>query len=276
MVRRRTFLPGERIVTEGAETTEAYVIERGHVEVYRGREHPQRLRELGPGDIFGEMALLTDEPRSASVRAVDQVDVRVIDRDDLAAIFRDDPTALLPVFRVLCDRVRALTVVVAETSRQFAECRESVRVHLSEEGPSSIARPTVVLEGLTPEAIRALDTAPLTIGRWPFRIGRRADGDALMQNELALPDSAPFHVSRAHCALALAHGRCFVIDRGSRRGTLVNGQLLGVGSYRAELHLGANELAVGGARSPYRFMLTWSAAAVAETGATSTHASNDA
>lgn len=237
MVRRRTFLPGGRIVTEGAETT------------------------LGPGDIFGEMALLTDEPRSASVRALDQVDVRVIDRDELATIFREDPIALLPVFRVLCDRVRALTVVVAETSRQFAECRESARVHLSEEGSSSNC---------------ALDAAPLTIIRWPFRIGRRADGDALMQNELAWPDHPPFHVSRAHCALALAHGRCFVIDRGSRRGTLVNGRLLGVDSYRAELHLGANELAVGGARSPYRFVLTCSAAAVAETGATSAHASNDA
>ncbi|MCP4500828.1 MAG: cyclic nucleotide-binding domain-containing protein [Deltaproteobacteria bacterium] len=43
------------------------------------------LRELGPGDIFGEMALLTDEPRSASIRAISTLEVMIITKDDLKA-----------------------------------------------------------------------------------------------------------------------------------------------------------------------------------------------
>ncbi|MBI1735467.1 MAG: FHA domain-containing protein [Candidatus Rokubacteria bacterium] len=110
------------------------------------------------------------------------------------------------------------------------------------------------MEPLTEEARAALPDGRLTITRWPFRIGRRADRHPRVDNELALLDQPPFHVSRSHCVLAALNGRCVVLDRGSRRGTYVNGQPLGLGgATRLELDPGEHELALGAPPSPFRF-----------------------
>jgi CRP-like cAMP-binding protein len=63
--------PGDFIVREGELGDKVYLLEDGRVEVlrsYAGEQH--LLKELGPGDCFGEMALLDISPRSASVRAL--------------------------------------------------------------------------------------------------------------------------------------------------------------------------------------------------------------
>ncbi|MBI3503798.1 MAG: cyclic nucleotide-binding domain-containing protein [Proteobacteria bacterium] len=259
MGQKRTYGRGDVIVSEGAETTEAFVIERGRVEIYGASG--QRLRVLGAGDLFGEMALVSDEPRSSSVRALEEVVVGVIDRETFHATWRTDPDTLLPVLRTLCDRVRALTALVAELSQESPRARASIAVHLEDEagGP---AGPTLTVTGLTPQAQQSLGRRVLRVERFPLRIGRRGDeDDPLTNNELALTDEPPFHVSRSHCVVALVTGRMFVLDRGSRLGTLVNGVPIGrgAGANRTELRGGDNELVVGGSHSPHRFRLSLSA-----------------
>lgn len=117
---------------------------------------------------------------------------------------------------------------------------------------------TVVLEALTPETRAAIPDGSLVISRWPFRIGRRAERNPKTDNELVLLDTEPFRISRAHCALARLNGRYYLLDRGSRRGTVVNGQPVGRGwgRYRAELRPGANDVVLGGEDSPYRLRIT--------------------
>ncbi len=71
---RRRYGPGDAIVREGETGYTAYIIEQGRCEVSRlikGR--PTVLRELGPDDVFGETAIFADQPRSATVIALDQV-----------------------------------------------------------------------------------------------------------------------------------------------------------------------------------------------------------
>ena len=82
--RVRVFEPGEAIVREGdavgAESA-FYLIRRGTVAVFRqvgGAEH--KLTEMGPGRYFGEVALLMDQPRNATVRAVTRVEVYAVNR----------------------------------------------------------------------------------------------------------------------------------------------------------------------------------------------------
>jgi serine/threonine-protein kinase len=73
------FGPGAVIVTEGAPADAAYIITSGTCEAYKtigGTE--VRLRRMGVGDVFGETALLTNHPRSASVRALEDVVVKVV------------------------------------------------------------------------------------------------------------------------------------------------------------------------------------------------------
>ena len=71
----KSFDPGERIVVEGQTGNGLYVIVSGNVEVLKGDlgGNPQVLAKRGPGDVFGEMALLGEWPRTASVRALDTV-----------------------------------------------------------------------------------------------------------------------------------------------------------------------------------------------------------
>ncbi len=73
------FAAGAVIVAEGAPPDAAYIITNGRCEAYKtigGAE--VHLREMGPGEVFGETALLTQHPRSASVRALEDVEVKVV------------------------------------------------------------------------------------------------------------------------------------------------------------------------------------------------------
>ena len=85
---------GERLVTEGEEGTEAYVVANGvlHVE-RRGEEDgdPLLLAALGPGAIFGEMALVSEAPRAASVVADEVASVLVVSREDLERLAKVTP-----------------------------------------------------------------------------------------------------------------------------------------------------------------------------------------
>jgi cyclic nucleotide-binding protein/MFS transporter len=73
------FAPGDRLIHEGDRGDRYYMIERGRVEVSQGG---RPVREQGPGDSFGEIALLRDVPRTASVRALEPVETLSLSRDD--------------------------------------------------------------------------------------------------------------------------------------------------------------------------------------------------
>jgi serine/threonine-protein kinase len=80
----QVYRAGESIVNEGDPGDAAYIIQAGHCEVYKNI-HGRRVlvRRLGPGDVFGETAVLTASPRTATVVAVDDVTTKVITGDSL-------------------------------------------------------------------------------------------------------------------------------------------------------------------------------------------------
>jgi CPA2 family monovalent cation:H+ antiporter-2 len=79
--------PGERIIRKGDKADAAYFISSGEVEVdVRGR----RIR-LGPGDCFGEMALISGQPRSAHVTALDYCSLLKLTTGDFREILRRYP-----------------------------------------------------------------------------------------------------------------------------------------------------------------------------------------
>lgn len=84
--RVEVYEPGQDIVRAGDpvdEHSKFYLIRRGTVEVWRAPdgEALQKVAELGPGRYFGEVALLMDKPRNATVRATDRVEVYTVDRE---------------------------------------------------------------------------------------------------------------------------------------------------------------------------------------------------
>jgi CPA2 family monovalent cation:H+ antiporter-2 len=79
--------PGERIIRKGDKADAAYFISSGEVEVDVGG---RRIR-LGPGDCFGEMALISGQPRSAHVTALDYCSLLKLTTGDFREILRRYP-----------------------------------------------------------------------------------------------------------------------------------------------------------------------------------------
>jgi CRP-like cAMP-binding protein len=79
---------GETLAREGDVGREFFVIIDGTAEVVRGDD---KIAELGPGDFFGEMALVGDDPRMATVRATAPMRVIVMTRQSFREIDRSMP-----------------------------------------------------------------------------------------------------------------------------------------------------------------------------------------
>ena len=87
----------------------AYVIERGKVEVFTEVPGADKtvLAELGPGSIVGEMAIITQEPRSASAIAVEETVLVRVTADDFADGLKTADGNFQALVRVLINRLRA-------------------------------------------------------------------------------------------------------------------------------------------------------------------------
>ncbi|RTQ52084.1 cyclic nucleotide-binding domain-containing protein [Hymenobacter gummosus] len=98
-----SFPAGEQIFAKGDLGTSLFIVQTGEVGIFSG---PQQLATFGPGDFFGELALLDAEPRSAS--AVTQAPVLAfrLDQDDFYDVMEERPEVLRNILRVLCQRLR--------------------------------------------------------------------------------------------------------------------------------------------------------------------------
>jgi NADH dehydrogenase len=112
-VSRAHFQPGDYIFREGDPSTSFYIIESGEVEVLRAS--PDGLTEtvvavLGQGDFFGEMALLENRDRSASVRARTNVELTVMG----SKVFQQISGNLAPFREFLADAVKRRSIDIWE------------------------------------------------------------------------------------------------------------------------------------------------------------------
>ncbi len=105
----RAYVGGEKLVREGDLGSELFVLMAGMVRVVReqadGTERPIRTYEAG--DHIGELAVLRDRPRAATVIAEGDVRVLVIDGENLKAILRERPEAAMAMLATLAERISA-------------------------------------------------------------------------------------------------------------------------------------------------------------------------
>ena len=113
---QKTFGPGETIIEEGHTGNGLYVIVSGNVEVVKGLGTERQLivGSRGAGEVFGEMALLGEWPRTASVRALDEVKCLGIDRWVFLAQLERDPQVGIRLLQVLAQRLRDSDAGLAE------------------------------------------------------------------------------------------------------------------------------------------------------------------
>ncbi len=95
---------GEDIIRQGEDGDRFFVIDEGRVEVLvDGR----RVREEGPGEFFGEIALLHDVPRTATVRALDDVRLVALDREEFVASVTGNRRSVTAADAVIGERIDA-------------------------------------------------------------------------------------------------------------------------------------------------------------------------
>jgi CRP/FNR family cyclic AMP-dependent transcriptional regulator len=95
---------GKVLAREGATGSEFFVIIEGDVSVTKdGHE----LRTLGPGDFFGEIALIEDRPRTATVTATTPLRFFVLTRQNFRSLLQSQPELEDKVMSALAERVRA-------------------------------------------------------------------------------------------------------------------------------------------------------------------------
>jgi CRP-like cAMP-binding protein len=107
----REFTRGDTVFQEGELDTTVYVIEKGKVSVYRHWQGDNyKLRELGQGDCFGEMALMDFKPRSASVYADTDCRFIQISAAQLGQLYSIDPKQytliMMNLGREVCRRLK--------------------------------------------------------------------------------------------------------------------------------------------------------------------------
>jgi CRP-like cAMP-binding protein len=266
----RRYEIGEVIVREHDSGDTAYIIEQGQVEVSKDLDGQQvHLANLRAGDVFGEMSMIDEKPRSATVTAVTETVVREIQRDAFFHNLQTDPDVALTLLKVLFERLREthtlilqlqkaappptvvptapLTVVLPQ--EQVTVMPPTVTVVLPQE------QVTVTLEGVTPRAAATLPVTPFPITHFPFRIGRQSP-DPLAYNDLMLPDAVPLQISRHHVAFIAHEGRIGVVDRGSTLGSWVDDHRFGGPSgFPGPVFFTGSEglLVLGSGDSPFRY-----------------------
>ena len=99
---------GEVIFKEGDPGDGMYMVDGGRLEILLGNleSEPRVLSRVGPGGIFGEMAILDDKPRSATARAEVDSTLRFIPRDEVLRLFSQSPHLMLALMRYFTLRVR--------------------------------------------------------------------------------------------------------------------------------------------------------------------------
>src|SRR5215813_11057262 len=173
---------GEVIVQENDCGDTAYLIEQGQVEVSKELDgQTVHLAYLGAGEIFGEMSMIDEKPRSATVTAVSE-----LRRDDFFNSFQTDPKVALALLKVLFERLREAHTMILQLQKADPQHALVLKEPLAVIPPRG--QLTITLEGVTPRAAAALPVNPFQITQFPFRIGRQSP-DPLVYNDLMLPDS---------------------------------------------------------------------------------------
>lgn len=104
----QSYQAGQEIVRQGDTGVGAFIIRSGKVDIVQEKDgHETKLASLGAGDVFGEMALLDEFPRSATVRAVEPTTVLGLQRWHFKGILESHPQLALALLPILTRRIRS-------------------------------------------------------------------------------------------------------------------------------------------------------------------------
>jgi CRP-like cAMP-binding protein len=121
----RHFAASQVVFREGDASDTCYVIREGHVRAVRA--HPDgrtiTLAQFGPGDFFGELAMLDEERRSATIETLEQTEALAILGSDMRRLLREHPEISVKLIAVLGRRLRETNERLTRQSFQTVQSR---------------------------------------------------------------------------------------------------------------------------------------------------------
>ncbi len=170
-LKERVYPPNTAIVREGASGDAMFIIKNGKVEI---RKKEQTLgvditiATLGSGTCFGEMALLTGKPRSATVMAIVGTEVFVLEKKDFDSLLMEHPTMSLALNKIVAERIeemntqKSMGVVSLQTLRLEPEVIKLIPEQLILKYkmiPTSFTNNKLTLAMVNPHDLLAMDEA---------------------------------------------------------------------------------------------------------------------
>jgi len=253
---RAHFAKGQILVGEGDPPDVVFRLLTGTVDILRELDgDPILLGTIGAGQFIGEMGVVENRPRNATVRAASEVEVEILTPTEFFDQITGSPRAVRELIERLSRRLREAD------DRIVNDERRSGRAQVPRgDTDSQAAVVTVKNAYLAAKNPRLRTQFPGSIGLrdLTFVVGRgpvAREGLPPLQPDLKLDDSAPFRLSRNHFMIARRGGNYYVRDLRSTLGTIVNGEPIG-DHFRADeapLRAGENEVIAGGVNSPFAF-----------------------
>jgi CRP-like cAMP-binding protein len=103
--KHRHYDAGETIVREGAPASALYIVLSGRAHVEREDSPGKAVANLIPGDFFGELALIEEHPRSATIVADDPTDCILFVAWEFTALLKEFPEMAIPIMNALIARL---------------------------------------------------------------------------------------------------------------------------------------------------------------------------
>ena len=234
---------GQVVFREGDTGTEMFIIESGSVDIVRSARGSEPLATLGPGDFFGEMAILEDQPRFASAITRAPTKLLRIDRAAFPGVIAGNVEIAIRIMRKLAGRLRRSESRASEATvphplesrergtpaTEFTPMPKNVETRAARESP---AVPTTPPSDATPALVHLPTQTRFALrGNSEFLVGRPDPVTATTPEVNLGPLDAQRSLSRRHAKILREAGGWRVREEvGTLNGTFVNGQRLKPGT----------------------------------------------
>jgi CRP-like cAMP-binding protein len=246
-IQEKQYRPGDIVFRQGDAPDGVYIVRSGALEAFHTHGGEELIYALlKPGDMFGEVVVIANEPRMVTVRATDWCVLEFIERTEFLESFGGPKNISLPLLKLLCRRLRDASDML--TGRAPLKRRASPR----DSGSKIRIRPgnLMIEKHIGERAIR--------VARFPFSFGSTAQPATHVEDDgIYFPLGSTEQVTTEHALLELRGGVAYVRHNALISETHVNGERLWAepGSMEAMLHLGINVVVLGQETSLWRLLI---------------------
>jgi CRP/FNR family transcriptional regulator, cyclic AMP receptor protein len=254
----RRYEEGQVLFREGDPANGVFRLLSGAVDILRELDGDViLLGTVDAGQFIGEMGVIEKRPRSATARAISEVEVEILSPTEFLDYIASSPEVARELIQRLSQRLREADNRIVNDQRR-SEAALGNWWDPEDQMPASPIN-SAYLAAKNPWLRHQLHNS-LELGDLAFVVGRvpvAGEGLPLLQPDLKLSDAPPFRLSRNHFIIEKRSGGYHVRDLGSTLGTIVNGEPIGSHFRRddALLRSGENEVIAGGVDSPFVFSI---------------------